>query len=77
MVFACGPHPMVKALQRICAKEGIELQIALEERMGCGLGGCLSCVCKVKRSDPNQDWKYARVCQEGPVFAGGEVLLDE
>ncbi|NPV91426.1 MAG: dihydroorotate dehydrogenase electron transfer subunit [Firmicutes bacterium] len=76
LVFACGPHPMIKALQRLCAKAGIELQVALEERMGCGLGGCLSCVCKIK-SGGDSDWRYARVCQEGPVFSGEEVLLDE
>lgn len=75
--FACGPHPMIKALQRLSMKENINLQVALEERMGCGLGGCLSCVCRVKEGSSVSGWKYARVCQEGPVFKGEEVLLDE
>jgi NAD(P)H-flavin reductase len=47
MVFACGPEPMLKTVQRVCADRGLPAQISLEQRMGCGIGACLGCACKV------------------------------
>lgn len=76
LAFACGPRPMQRSLQQLCRRIGINLQLAIEERMGCGVGACLACVCRVKDGKP-PGWKYARVCQEGPVFWGEEVLLDD
>ncbi|NLK51704.1 MAG: dihydroorotate dehydrogenase electron transfer subunit [Syntrophomonadaceae bacterium] len=93
-VYACGPVPMLSAIWQICQSGQIPLQLSLEERMGCGVGACLACVCRVKvvsngenqKKQPaqfgvdaaltSQDWKYARVCVEGPVFWGKEVILD-
>lgn len=73
-VFACGPKAMLLSLQRLCAAKKFPLQVSLEERMGCGVGACLSCVCRLAgRTEP----QYARVCVEGPVFKGEEVCLDE
>ncbi|MDR1060652.1 MAG: dihydroorotate dehydrogenase electron transfer subunit, partial [Clostridiales bacterium] len=48
MVFACGPEPMLKTVQRICAERGLPAQISLEQRMACGIGACLGCACKVR-----------------------------
>ncbi len=73
VVFACGPTPMLKALQRLMRGRGIPVQVSLEERMGCGIGGCLVCNCKVKYGE---DWRYRRVCADGPVFDLMEVELD-
>ena len=46
--FACGPLPMMKAVNKAAKTSG---QFSLEERMGCGFGACMGCSIKVK-SDP-------------------------
>ncbi|MDR1440678.1 MAG: dihydroorotate dehydrogenase electron transfer subunit [Clostridiales bacterium] len=48
MAFACGPAPMLKAVQQICAAHSMPAQLSLEQRMGCGVGACLGCACKVR-----------------------------
>lgn len=73
-IFACGPPAMLKRLSEIAAKRGILCEVSLEERMGCGVGACLSCACKIKNEDGGFD--YQRVCVEGPVFASGEVVWE-
>lgn len=72
-VWACGPAGLYRALRRQDILHGLDCQISLEERMGCGVGACLTCNCKVKDGD---GWAYKRVCADGPVFGLGEVLLD-
>ncbi len=74
MVFACGPHPMLKTVNQVCHEQGTPVQLLMEERMACGIGACLVCTCKVK--DSNKDYKNVRTCKEGPVFYGEEVLFD-
>lgn len=74
-VFTCGPEPMLKKVNEICKANGTTVQLLLEERMACGIGACLVCTCKVKRS--NEDWNYVRTCKDGPVFYGEEVIFDE
>lgn len=69
-VYACGPRPVLKEIQKASRKTGIQAQIALEERMACGVGACLGCVCEAADS-----LRYLRVCQEGPVFDSDEVIL--
>ena len=75
-VYACGPAPMLRAVQSWVVECGLEAELSLEERMGCGVGVCLSCVCKVKVKQ-GEDWDYKRVCVEGPVFPAREVILDD
>ena len=74
-VYACGPKPMLRAVAQLAAACGVPSQVAMEEWMGCGLGVCLSCVCKVKAPDGRARW--ARVCREGPVFSGDEVVWSD
>jgi dihydroorotate dehydrogenase electron transfer subunit len=74
LILACGPKPMLSVLQTMAERYGVPCQISLEERMGCGIGGCLVCSCKVKKSD---GWTYQRVCEDGPVFDSREVILGE
>lgn len=71
LVCACGPIPMLKAISKIAADNGVECQVSLEERMGCGVGACLVCACKT-----NIDGKegYSHVCKNGPVFKAEEVV---
>lgn len=74
IIYACGPEPMLSKTAKFSANAGIKCQISLEQRMGCGIGACLACACKIKKGD---DWQYKRVCKDGPVFWGEEVIFDE
>ncbi|KXG74296.1 dihydroorotate dehydrogenase electron transfer subunit [Thermotalea metallivorans] len=74
MIYACGPEVMLKEVQRISRRYGVKSQLAMEERMACGVGACLVCSCKVKAGE---GWDYVRTCKEGPVFSGDEVMFDE
>lgn len=75
VMFACGPAPMLRALKEYAAKENIRLYISLEERMACGIGACLACVCRTKEVDAHSHVHNARICKDGPVFEAGEVEL--
>lgn len=68
-VYACGPRPMLKALQARFANLKVKGYVSLEERMACGVGACYGCVCQTH----NQLTK--RVCKDGPVFNWQEVIL--
>jgi len=72
-VFICGPTPMMKRAVTICRERNIPCEVSLEQRMGCGIGACLVCACKTRL---NEDWDYAHVCKDGPVFGGEEVIFD-
>ena len=75
IIYACGPTPMLRALKEYAAKEGIECWISLEERMACGVGACLGCVCHSKDVDAHSNVRNKRVCKDGPVFLADEVEL--
>lgn len=75
IIYACGPTPMLRALKEYAAKEGIECWISLEERMACGVGACLGCVCHSKDVDEHSNIRNKRVCKDGPVFLADEVEL--
>ena len=68
--FSCGPKAMLKAV----AEYFPDVQLSMEERMGCGYGACLGCVCKTKEAD---GITRKKVCQDGPVFWGRDVVWDE
>ncbi len=71
-IFACGPTPMLKAVQRVAAKYAIPAQISLEEYMACAVGGCAGCVVRVETPlGP----AMKRVCVDGPVFDARHVSL--
>ncbi len=72
VVFACGPKPMLASVQQLAKEYGVLCEMSLEERMGCGVGACVGCVCKVVRDGEE---KLLRVCKEGPVFNAEEVIL--
>lgn len=74
MIYCCGPKPMLKAVKQIAEKRGILCQLSLEQRMGCGIGACLVCVCETNNDGMD---KYKRVCQSGPVFYSTEVTLND
>ena len=66
LIMACGPTPMLAAVQRIALERDIPCQLSLEERMGCAIGACLGCNVKITAEDGS--WSYKRVCKDGPVF---------
>ncbi len=72
IIYACGPKGMLKAVKAYAAEMGIPCQISLEERMGCGIGACLTCSCETHEEGSG---KYKRVCRNGPVFWAEEVKL--
>ncbi len=75
IIYACGPKPMLKAVSGFADENNIEAQISLEERMACGIGACLGCICKTKEKDNHSNVKNKRVCADGPVFDSKEVEL--
>jgi len=85
MVYACGPEPMLKAVARLAAQYQQPSQVSVERVMGCGLGGCYSCVVPVKQGHdlssgaPGAKEEHAtlvRSCLSGPVFDGAALVWD-
>ena len=74
MIYACGPEPMLEAVAHVAAKFRRPSQVSVERTMGCGMGGCYSCVIPV-RDGPNGH-HYVRSCIGGPVFRGEDVVWD-
>jgi dihydroorotate dehydrogenase electron transfer subunit len=74
-VYACGPEPMLKAVAGLAAAHGRPSQLAMERIMGCGMGGCYSCVVRVR--EPSGRTRYARSCLEGPVLRGEDIVWEE
>lgn len=75
VIFACGPKPMLAAVKLYAEEHGIRCYVSLEERMACGIGACLGCVCQTKEIDAHSQVHNARVCKDGPVFLAEEVEL--
>ena len=73
IIYACGPLPMLRALKEYAKEHEIECYVSLEERMACGIGACLSCVCKSEGRDAHTNVNNKRICKEGPVFLAQEV----
>ena len=84
--LSCGPKPMLAAAANWCRENNMDIRVSLEERMGCGYGACVACVCKTKLIDdkPTEGPKIdlgdgttkKKVCVHGPVFWGDEVIWD-
>ena len=75
IIYACGPTPMLRAIKAYAQENGIECYISLEERMACGIGACLGCVCKSREKDEHSNVHNKRVCKDGPVFLASEVEI--
>ena len=73
VIMACGPMPMLRAIKKYAEENGITAYISLEERMACGVGACLGCVCKTVKKDNHSHVNNTRICTEGPVFDAREV----
>jgi dihydroorotate dehydrogenase electron transfer subunit len=74
MLYACGPEGMLAATARVAAKHSRPCQVSVERIMGCGLGGCYSCVVPIK-SDTG-GFHHVRSCISGPVLAADQIVWD-
>jgi dihydroorotate dehydrogenase electron transfer subunit len=74
MLYACGPEPMLEAVAKLAARYHQPSQVSVERVMGCGLGGCYSCVVPVKHGDEHAN--LVRSCISGPVFDGAELVWE-
>ena len=75
VIYACGPTPMLRGVKAYAEEKGIEAYVSLEERMACGVGACLGCVCKTTDIDEHSKVKNSRICKDGPVFKASEVEI--
>lgn len=75
IMYACGPTPMLRALKEYALEHQIECYLSLEEKMACGVGACLACVCKSSEKDHHTNVNNKRICKDGPVFLSTEVEL--
>lgn len=75
VIFACGPTPMLKAIKEYAFNNNIKCYISMEEKMACGVGACLACVCQSKDIDHHSNVNNKRICKDGPVFLSQEVEL--
>ncbi len=75
VIYACGPAPMLRALKAYAAENKIECWVSMEERMACGIGACLACVCRSKEIDGHSQVHNKRICKDGPVFRAEEIEI--
>ena len=64
---------MLKAIKAYAAENGMKAYVSLEERMACGVGACLGCICKTKEIDEHSQVKNTRICTDGPVFDADDL----
>jgi len=75
LIYTCGPMPMLRAIKRYAIDTGVKAYLSLEERMACGVGACLGCVCKTTKKDHHSHVNNARICTDGPVFLADDVAI--
>lgn len=74
MIYACGPEGMLAATAKIAMRYERPCQVSVERIMGCGLGGCYSCVVPMRTGDGR--FHHVRSCISGPVFAGDQIVWE-
>jgi dihydroorotate dehydrogenase electron transfer subunit len=73
-IYACGPTPMMRAVAALGARADRTVEVSLEPVMGCGMGGCYSCVVRVRRGGGDH---FVRSCLDGPVFDARTVIWEQ
>jgi len=74
MIYACGPEGMLAATAKTAAKYSRPCQVSVERIMGCGMGGCYSCVVPMRGDDGK--FHHVRSCMAGPVLAADQIRWD-
>ncbi len=75
IIYACGPAPMLRGVKAYAKEQGVKAQLSMEERMACGIGVCLACVCKSTEKDHHTQVNNKRICKDGPVFYSDEIEI--
>jgi len=75
-VFACGPVPMLKHVNKLISVYNVPSQVSLERQMACGIGACMGCTIKTQNLKLKTQ-NYKRVCRDGPVFDVKEIVWDD
>jgi dihydroorotate dehydrogenase electron transfer subunit len=73
-LYACGPDAMLKAVASLASAHGCASQLSMERLMGCGVGGCYSCVVRIR--DGSGGSHYDRACLDGPIFRGEDIVWE-
>ena len=73
-LYVCGPTPMMRAVSAVADAHSRACHVSLEQVMGCGLGGCYSCV--VLARDPSGAPHHTRSCIDGPVFDANRIVWE-
>ena len=73
-LYACGPTPMMAAVAKLAAGDRHPCDVSLEQTMGCGLGGCYSCVVPARNGD--QTPHFVRSCIDGPVLDARRIVWE-
>jgi len=74
-LYVCGPTPMMRACAQLAQRHGRACDVSLEQVMGCGLGGCYSCVVLATSAGGGKP-HHTRTCIEGPVFDAQRIVWD-
>ena len=64
VIYACGPTPMLRALKAYAEEQNMTCYVSMEERMACGIGACLACVCNSTEKDAHSNVKNKRICKD-------------
>lgn len=75
VIYSCGPAPMLRGVKEWGIKNRIPAWLSMEERMACGIGACLACVCQSTGVDPHSNVHNKRVCKDGPIFLSTDIEL--
>jgi dihydroorotate dehydrogenase electron transfer subunit len=75
-ILACGPDPMLAAVEAYARERELDAWLSLETLMGCGVGICNACIVPTRSEGPMGDWPHAKCCVEGPVFGIDSITLD-
>jgi dihydroorotate dehydrogenase electron transfer subunit len=74
MIYACGPEGMLEATAKVAMRHDTPCEVSVERIMGCGMGGCYSCVVAMKGDDGRPH--HVRSCLAGPVLAGDQIVWE-
>lgn len=75
-IYTCGPEGMMQSLTKFANEQDWECCVSLERFMACGVGACMSCVCKIKKNDDINSFQYLKTCTDGPSFRGADVIWE-
>jgi len=75
LLYSCGPTPMLRGVKALGQEWKVDTWLSMEEKMACGIGACLACVCNSTEVDHHSKVKNKRICKDGPVFLSTEIEL--